>query len=918
MGTYARILSRVTLDTRDFNRGLTQIQRQARAAVRQMNDIGARLTNSFTLPAVIGGGLALNAFAEYDSLTKALATQEKTAESLKNRLEELRQIAKAPGIGFQEAIQGDVRLRAVGISAGQSAKILKEFANAIAQTGGGAAELNSVTVQLGQMAAKGKVFAQDLKPIIEAAPVVGKALADMFGTVDSESIQKQLAGAGKGSKEFINDLLAELSKGPRVAGGFKNAVENMKDALFQFGASIGGAIDKSFNLGDRLQVLSERIIQLGQDFTSLPAGLQKFIIGATGATAAAGPFLSILGRVSEFFTGGGNLSRGTGIIKSLAKGLWESRRAAAGWAAVILIGYQTIKNIIPELSGWRKQFDDLYKTSVIFRSFLDGLIKPFTTMYETVKLVLGVVGGLVNLVAGVLTQALRSVKDLVVFIFGGEVDWGKDLFKEAIASLSDFRGLFVNFWDTLRGRLTGADITEGTDKLLASVQKGNQAIKEMTSTVDVLNPKVQKTFSAGADGADKYTEILKKLGIELGSIGTKVELLGEDGLLLKQSALKTAINGILELENGYEKYNDRLKELSKSLAVVSGQIEGTSKANDFIKTVNESVSSGIFILDSYGVSSERANQKIDAMNDALSTALTVLDPNNKAVIALKSAIDQTTKSLEVNVKGWKGLIEGNQIKEWISSTGEAFESFNDRLKSKALEGMTAQIDKLKESMGSLKSTTEDIFEKIGESLGIPAEKLGKFGDAIAYTASTIGSIFSQNFENRKAQLDNYYNSEQEKINKSKLTEEQKQAALLALEENVSKKKRKIAYDEAKAAKRRAIFEATISGANAVLSALKLGPIYAAIIGGLAAVQIGTIASTPLPALAKGGLAYGPTTAIVGDNRNAGADPEVIAPLSKLQGMLGGQTYRPEVMIRNGDIKIVTDYNIRMDKRLRGS
>ena len=917
MGTYARILSRVTLDTRDFNRGLTQIQRQARAAVRQMNDIGARLTNSFTLPAVIGGGLALNAFAEYDSLTKALATQEKTAESLKNRLEELRQIAKAPGIGFQEAIQGDVRLRAVGISAGQSAKILKEFANAIAQTGGGAAELNSVTVQLGQMAAKGKVFAQDLKPIIEAAPVVGKALADMFGTVDSESIQKQLAGAGKGSKEFINDLLAELSKGPRVAGGFKNAVENMKDALFQFGASIGGAIDKSFNLGDRLQVLSERIIQLGQDFTSLPAGLQKFIIGATGATAAAGPFLSILGRVSEFFTGGGNLSRGTGIIKSLAKGLWESRRAAAGWAAVILIGYQTIKNIIPELSGWRKQFDDLYKTSVIFRSFLDGLIKPFTTMYETVKLVLGVVGGLVNLVAGVLTQALRSVKDLVVFIFGGEVDWGKDLFKEAIASLSDFRALFVNFWDTLRGRLTGADITKGSDALKESLEKGNQAIKNMAATVEALNPKVQKTFSAGADGADKYTEILKKLGLELGSIQSKVELLGEDSISLEQSALKSAINGILDLENATTKYHAKLDELGNKLATLDGQV----KASDFIKTVNESVSSGTFILDSYGVSSERANQKIDAMNDALSTALTVLDPNNKAVIALKSAIDQTTKSLEVNVKGWKGLIEGNQVKEWISSTGEAFESFDQRLKTTALEKMQKIMEKLKISMEGVtkeENKFKNIWEVIGSAIGIADKKIAAFVDTISYTASTIGSIFSQNFENRKAQLDNYYNSEQEKINNSRLSEEQKQAALLKLEEDVSKKKRKIAYEEAKAAKRRAIFEATIAGANAVISALSLGPYYAAAIGALAAVQIGTIASAPLPALAKGGLAYGPTTAIVGDNRNAGADPEVIAPLSKLQGMLGGQTYRPEVMIRNGDIKIVTDYNIRMDKRLRGS
>lgn len=41
-----------------------------------------------------------------------------------------------------------------------------------------------------------------------------------------------------------------------------------------------------------------------------------------------------------------------------------------------------------------------------------------------------------------------------------------------------------------------------------------------------------------------------------------------------------------------------------------------------------------------------------------------------------------------------------------------------------------------------------------------------------------------------------------------------------------------------------------------------------------------------PKLAKGGLAYGPTLAVVGDNPNAASDPEVIAPLSKLKSMGG--------------------------------
>ena len=43
----------------------------------------------------------------------------------------------------------------------------------------------------------------------------------------------------------------------------------------------------------------------------------------------------------------------------------------------------------------------------------------------------------------------------------------------------------------------------------------------------------------------------------------------------------------------------------------------------------------------------------------------------------------------------------------------------------------------------------------------------------------------------------------------------------------------------------------------------------------------------IPKLANGGLVSAPTLAMVGDNRNAAADPEVISPLSKLQDMLGG-------------------------------
>lgn len=55
----------------------------------------------------------------------------------------------------------------------------------------------------------------------------------------------------------------------------------------------------------------------------------------------------------------------------------------------------------------------------------------------------------------------------------------------------------------------------------------------------------------------------------------------------------------------------------------------------------------------------------------------------------------------------------------------------------------------------------------------------------------------------------------------------------------------------------------------------------------------------IPKLASGGLATAPTLAMVGDNRNASVDPEVIAPLSKLTSMLGSAD--PAVLSLLGEI-----------------
>ena len=100
---------------------------------------------------------------------------------------------------------------------------------------------------------------------------------------------------------------------------------------------------------------------------------------------------------------------------------------------------------------------------------------------------------------------------------------------------------------------------------------------------------------------------------------------------------------------------------------------------------------------------------------------------------------------------------------------------------------------------------------------------------------------------------------------------------------------------------------------------------AAIAAGVALVATGAVIkglqqrmeSSP-PALAKGGLAFGPTMAMVGDNKNAGIDPEVIAPLSKLKNMMGsGQNVVVTGKISGRDILLTSERNAIDRNRVRG-
>lgn len=92
-----------------------------------------------------------------------------------------------------------------------------------------------------------------------------------------------------------------------------------------------------------------------------------------------------------------------------------------------------------------------------------------------------------------------------------------------------------------------------------------------------------------------------------------------------------------------------------------------------------------------------------------------------------------------------------------------------------------------------------------------------------------------------------------------------------------------------------LIELLESGINSIIdglnSALSIDiPDKVPVIGGTEfSLDLPNVSMPKVPYLASGGLATAPTLAMVGDNRNARTDPEVIAPLSKLGEMLGSNS-----------------------------
>lgn len=305
LAAYVRLdFSKLKGDQEKAKKSLTDFsKRMQRDVGESFTALGQKMSLSITAPLVGVGKMAVDAAVQMDTLKRSLNAVTGSSKATAEQMKRLEAIGRLPGLAFKEAVEGSVNLQAAGFSARMAEKALMGFGNALAQVGKGKDDLREVVVNLQQMASAGKVTADEIKETAQRVPQLRKAMQAVFGTSNTELIQK----ANISGKDFVEAMSTYFVAHQKTVQGAKTEMENFQESITKTFATLGDAI-----LPDLLKQM--KAFETGlQSFTAwwkgLGDGTRTNIIRFGEVLALLGPlsigvgvFTSAITKLSTAFT----------------------------------------------------------------------------------------------------------------------------------------------------------------------------------------------------------------------------------------------------------------------------------------------------------------------------------------------------------------------------------------------------------------------------------------------------------------------------------------------------------------------------------------------------------------------------------------------------------------------------------------
>lgn len=549
-------------DIAGLNSGLNSAENRISSFVSKVNkigelgdvfqNIGAKLTAGLTLPIIGLGAASIKSFGEIQSLQKGLEAVMGSASAAGSEFEKLKEVAKLPGLGLNEAVKGSINLQSIGIDAEKSRNILLQFGNAVATVGKGRAEFERAIYGVQQLANTDFPLGEDLNIIKDALPQVSNLLKEAFGTARSEELQK----LGISSQQVLGVITGGLEKLPRVSGGVKGAFENLSDSINVSLGKVGQIIDKNLNITGLLEKVSNGISSLIDWFSELSPSVQTGILAFAGLAAALGPVLLAVG---AFMSALPTILTGVGAISTALTALTGPiGLVVVGVGAIIAVFVTQWSKIKPIIINTINYFIDLYNESMVFRAGIEAIALSFNNLWSVVKGVARIIWDTIKTLAKGIITAFGAVGDVIKGAFTGDLD----LIQKGFADFNKNVGQTAqNLAKSLGNNIKGIfnDIGDNVSNFLDKTINGNKKarITDIKVGIPGLPDATQKEVENGVnEGVSKAEKNLKgkKVNIEY-----DYEQTGALGVGKKEDIISGVFQNLIGDENASNAFLERVK-----------------------------------------------------------------------------------------------------------------------------------------------------------------------------------------------------------------------------------------------------------------------------------------------------------------------------------------------------------------------
>jgi hypothetical protein len=667
---------------------------------------------------------------------------------------------------------------------------------------------------------------------------------------------------------FIDGVTKQLAELPRVSGGLKNALVNAGNSLTQFMGTVGEDIAKTFDLSALSEQLSKRLADLALWFKTLDGETKKTIITYGLYIAAAGPLLKI---------GSAIIGAGAFVINSF-RGIASAVVGASGQLVTFVKWFGAADKVMQRtvIGAVVAGAVALYVAYNKINSSIANLNPVYNDMVATQQRA-----------AAAATEEKARIEPLISVLKDNTATLeGKK------AALNELQGIAPKYFAGLDAEtLKIEDLNKAYEGYINSIIRAAKAkaaeekIVDLSKKQDNLDEQ-KKAYELRRKSVEDFAKSAAVSGEQAVTIRLNIEK--EDKTFADaQAALDAQKNALMEVYKA-----------NKDLEI------GESSRRSGIKTTTTSTTEGTKAKEKELDAFDQLIKKQNDLNAAKQKALEVQQMLGIAPLEKLSTPGVTQSNTE----------SGQQVQ--LAPIISQFQGSDELLVwldvfSSKIETLPQKITPAQAVLSSLSASFYQLipnFQSGGEALEAVLDAVKNSVISLSASFNQLITDFQAGGEAQGAVFDAVKSS------------------VISFSNSGSTSLKSFAADAVasslKVAKGYAV-EAVFAAAKSAFTSLPfpLNVVAAGVAaGGAAALMNGLTNKIVPPKLAKGGIAYGETMATVGEYSGANINPEVIAPLNTLQGLLadsGTQQVTVRGIISGQDLLLVQDRATQTRRRNTG-